>query len=431
MKKVMVFGTFDTLHRGHLYFLRNAAALGDTLIAVVARDKTVGELKGITPMHSYNDRVAHLLKTGIVKKALPSDEERGSWQVLQKERPQVICLGHDQDRMGDNLRSWLERQKDYSPEIQILPPYKRNVYSSTAERKRRSILFYALLVLSMTIMALSWVSGKIVSAEAPFPVLIFWRFLFSLLPFLPFPPHRDRLSLTPKAAGYALLSALFLLFYNVFFFTGLSIGMAGKGGVIVTTLNPLITTAVIILAGRRKPEKSMVLGLLLGFAGGLVLLEPQLAGGVLFRRDSAFFLAAAGCWSFMTVFSGKAQEHINLKMYNFYLYLFAAFGSLIMALPYGPFRLSGFTGSFWVNILFLSFFVSSLATSLYFRAAAKIGPPKASAFTFLIPLLALLLSWIILGETPRLLTIGGAVLSLTALYFINKKAPRRDYEQNT
>ena len=421
MKKVMVFGTFDTLHRGHLFFLRNAAAMGDSLVAVVAGDKTVGELKGITPMHSYSDRVARIMKTGLVEKALPSDEQRGSWGVIQKERPQVICLGHDQDRMGDNLKSWLDSHPDYSAEIRILAPYKRHVYSSTAERKRRNILFYALLVLSMALMAFSWISGKLVSAEAPFSVLVFWRFFLSLLPFIPFPPRKDRFSLTPKGAAFTSLSALFLVLYNILFFTGLSVGTAGKGGVIVTTMNPLITTLVILLWSRKKPAGSALWGLLLGLAGGFLLMEPRINGWQIFRSGNGYYLAAAACWSFMTVFSGKAQEHLSLRKYNFYLYLFATLGSLVLALPRHPFDLSVLSGSFWLNILYLSFFVSALATSLYFRATVKIGPSRASSFTFLIPLLALILSALILGEKPQLFTITGGVLSLAALYFINMR----------
>ncbi|MDC7223940.1 MAG: EamA family transporter [Spirochaetales bacterium] len=422
MKKVMVFGTFDTLHRGHIFFLRQAAEKGDYLVAVVARDKTVDELKGRDPYHPFGERISRLKETGLVNKTLPSDEARGSWKVIQKERPQVICLGHDQNRMEENLRHWLNLQRDYSPEIVILPPYKRHVYSSTAERRRRKIAFYFLLFLSMTLMALSWISGKIVSAQAPFTLLVFWRFFFSLIPFIPFPPHRENFSLPPEGARYTLLSALFLLLYNYLFFGGLSLGLAGKGGVIVTTLNPLITTLLILLTERKRAGKTMALGLGLGLTGGIILMEPWLfSRGELLARGNIYFLAAAACWALLTLCSGKAQETIPLKKYNFYLYLFTTAASFILALPAKPFHIAALSGSFWLNILYLSLFVSALATSLYFKAAARLGASRASAFTFLIPLLALGLSWALLGEIPRIPTIIGGSLSLGALYFINKE----------
>ena len=46
MKTVMAFGTFDLMHPGHEYFLRQAKKRGDYLIAVIARDSTVKKLKG-------------------------------------------------------------------------------------------------------------------------------------------------------------------------------------------------------------------------------------------------------------------------------------------------------------------------------------------------------------------------------------------------
>mgnify|MGYP006297563163 FL=1 len=45
MVKVMATGTFDILHLGHIYFLKEAKKLGDTLAVVVATDSTVRKLK--------------------------------------------------------------------------------------------------------------------------------------------------------------------------------------------------------------------------------------------------------------------------------------------------------------------------------------------------------------------------------------------------
>ncbi|MBN2625375.1 MAG: EamA family transporter [Spirochaetales bacterium] len=420
MKKVMVFGTFDTLHKGHLFFLTRAAGLGDELTAVVARDRTVGELKGRTPYHNFNSRVAKLRKTGLVRDILPSDKDRGSWGVIQSVRPQIICLGHDQHLMEESLREWLTTQEDYSPEIVILPPFKRQKYSSTAERKRRGVMLYLLMILSMVLMASSWISGKYVSSEAPFPVLVFWRFCFSLLPFLPFTLKKDAFRFHGGSSAYTLLSALFLVLFNLLFFAGLSRGAAGKGGVIVTTLNPLITAALVLIPRGKKPEKALLTGLALGLIGGILLSEPEFLGGEGMKSGAVpYFLAAAFCWALLTVFSGKAQEHIGLRRYNLFLYLFASLLSLPLALPHHPFDFTRLTPGFWINIIYLALVVSSLATSLYFLGTRKLGAHRAGSFTLLIPFLALFLSWFFLGEIPRLFTLAGGTLSLGALYLIN------------
>ncbi|MFH1181685.1 MAG: adenylyltransferase/cytidyltransferase family protein, partial [Candidatus Woesearchaeota archaeon] len=55
MATVMVFGTFDILHRGHEHFLRQAKKHG-RLIVVVARSSIVRKLKGKPPMFSERKR---------------------------------------------------------------------------------------------------------------------------------------------------------------------------------------------------------------------------------------------------------------------------------------------------------------------------------------------------------------------------------------
>lgn len=61
---VLIFGTFDIFHKGHINFIKQARACGDSnstskstaLIAVIARDKTVLEIKGKLPKNNENKR---------------------------------------------------------------------------------------------------------------------------------------------------------------------------------------------------------------------------------------------------------------------------------------------------------------------------------------------------------------------------------------
>ena len=48
-QRVAVFGVFDGIHAGHQDFLRQAREYGDELVVIVARDKSVTQLKGKPP----------------------------------------------------------------------------------------------------------------------------------------------------------------------------------------------------------------------------------------------------------------------------------------------------------------------------------------------------------------------------------------------
>ena len=69
-KKVMVFGTFDIIHRGHFYFLRQSKGKNNFLIVVVARDSTVKKMKGKETVHKENERLGHVNALAIVDKAV-------------------------------------------------------------------------------------------------------------------------------------------------------------------------------------------------------------------------------------------------------------------------------------------------------------------------------------------------------------------------
>jgi len=117
IKRVMVFGVFDGLHEGHRYFLAAAQKYGDELIAVVARDETVRVLKNKTPRHNEKERMAAVMQLSRlslyreddprlidVTRAVLGDRVLGAYDVIKKYKPDIICLGYDQDALGEDLQ---------------------------------------------------------------------------------------------------------------------------------------------------------------------------------------------------------------------------------------------------------------------------------------------------------------------------------------
>ena len=110
-KTVLVFGTFDHLHEGHRYFLLRAKSLGNRLVVSVARDRFVHLFKGKFPKNNERDRMAGLRKSGLADGVYLSDAIPGSYRILRKVEPDLICLGYDQDALEENLRRWLEHKR--------------------------------------------------------------------------------------------------------------------------------------------------------------------------------------------------------------------------------------------------------------------------------------------------------------------------------
>lgn len=126
MKKVIVFGTFDIVHPGHLHMLKEAKEYGDFLIAVVARDLVVCKIKGKEPKNNESIRLDYIQKLGIADKVRLGCLD-DHYQAIAEEEPDIIALGYDQKAFVDNLSDAIHDHV----KIVRLSPYLPELYKSS------------------------------------------------------------------------------------------------------------------------------------------------------------------------------------------------------------------------------------------------------------------------------------------------------------
>lgn len=137
MTRILVFGTFDALHEGHLDFFRQARELGDEpwLVVSVARDSSVARIKGAPPHLNERERLLRVKTCDLVNDAVLGDEG-GSMEHIGAIRPDIIALGYDQEneyvaRLPEALVSM-----HLSPRIARLSAYHPEIYKSSRLRAR-------------------------------------------------------------------------------------------------------------------------------------------------------------------------------------------------------------------------------------------------------------------------------------------------------
>ena len=108
-KRVMVFGTFDLLHEGHLDFLKQAGGICGGLGVAVPSDRMVWILKNKKPSWDEKRRLAAVASIDGVAKAVLGDDEIGTYSIIKQHKPYAICLGYDQDALKKDLEEKIQR----------------------------------------------------------------------------------------------------------------------------------------------------------------------------------------------------------------------------------------------------------------------------------------------------------------------------------
>lgn len=292
--------------------------------------------------------------------------------------------------------------------------------------------FYFFMFTAMTVWAGSWVSGKLISGGSLHFQFIFWRFVITSVCY--FAIHLvsirkdnnyqglSRILKDPALTAMIILSAIALIGYNTMFILGLTSGLAGKGGVIVTTLNPLIGFILgAILYKNIFPRRSWI-GIIIGLTGGIILVEPwRYSLNQLIDGGNLIFVAAAFFWALITALGHKIQKTVSLWEFNLLTYTIAIFLTIPMIWSKDIFNWQQYSTGFWINTGYLAILAGTIAGGIYFYASKVIGSAKAGTFTFIVPGMALLFSFIFLNEIPQISTIIGGSLAVSAVYIINKQ----------
>lgn len=109
MKKVLLFGTFDGVHEGHRALFAQAREHGDHLSVVVARDTTVTETKGRTPLLDENQRALQVESEDLIDFVCLGYTTDDKHAIIRDLAPHTIVLGYDQSHFIDSLQASLTK----------------------------------------------------------------------------------------------------------------------------------------------------------------------------------------------------------------------------------------------------------------------------------------------------------------------------------
>ncbi|NVM17365.1 MAG: FAD synthase [Candidatus Lokiarchaeota archaeon] len=136
-KKVLIAGTFDLLHPGHIYLINEAAKMGDVYV-IVATDKNRKLYSGETPIIPENQRLEVIRSVKNVKEARLGRSDNDTLKTVKEINPDIIFLGPDQKYNQGTLKRGLEEKGLDNVIVKRLETYydKYELHSSSLIKKK-------------------------------------------------------------------------------------------------------------------------------------------------------------------------------------------------------------------------------------------------------------------------------------------------------
>jgi drug/metabolite transporter (DMT)-like permease len=268
-----------------------------------------------------------------------------------------------------------------------------------------------------------WSALKILTQDLEMEVIVFWRFFIMSLSFLPILYLvKEPLRLNKQKVKFIASSSVLNIAFMVSSFFGIKYGLAGSGGVIITTLSPIVTFLFMAVFFKSKINNLQHVGLFIGIVGGFIMLELNDIS-LFLNSSNIYFLLCAIIWAGVTILSQHSHQHIHPIHYSFFISIVATITTFIYAFSLDFNLLGVFTQdtTFWIAMIYLAVLGQSVATTIFFIASGKLGSQKTSSFMFLVPIFALLVASVLLNEPIQTHILLGGTFSLVAVYFINKK----------
>ncbi|MER6565816.1 DMT family transporter [Streptomyces sp. NPDC001093] len=231
-----------------------------------------------------------------------------------------------------------------------------------------------------------------------------------------------REGLPPRAAwrGILLSGLLWFGFYMAVLNWGEQQVDAGTAALVVNVGPLLIALLGARLLGDPMPPR-LLAGMAVSFTGAVTVGLSMSGGGGNSLLGVVLCLLAAVAYASGVVAQKPALGHASALQVT-------TFGCLVGAVACLPFagqlvhEVAHAPASATLNMVYLGVFPTALAFTTWAYALARTTASRMGVTTYAVPALVVLMSWLVLGEVPGALTLGGGVLCLAGVAVSRSRA---------
>lgn len=247
------------------------------------------------------------------------------------------------------------------------------------------------------------------------------RLVAAALVITPFALWRGAGRRLPRGRDWWLVAAYGVLWFAAYTTSVNAAELQLDAGTTALLVNvaPVIITAYATLRMGERISAPLVIGLIIAFGGtALIAVGQQLAGGQPGQPRSlvgvGLALLAAVLYAIGTLTQKAALRRSDPVPAT---WLGCLIGT-VACLPFAPALITELTvapPSAVIGVLYLGIFPTALGFSLWAYALTRMPAGQLSVSSYLVPAVAVLLAWLILGELPAPLALVGGALCLAGV----------------
>ena len=259
--------------------------------------------------------------------------------------------------------------------------------------------------------------------------LAFIRFFFAGLLFLPFMVGFKLNRLSRKEWVELLIGTFFGITINIsFFFFGLK-KADSINAPIISSAGPVFLYFLSIIFLHEKAHRKVLSGMLVSLIGVIIIvLSPIfldgkriIAGEV---EGNIFFIIATLGAVLHPILYKNVMSKINAFQATGISFLFSAFTFFpLMLTEFSDWKISSLNMQGWTGIIFGVLLSSALAYFLFNYGVAKINAQEIGLFTYIDPVIAVVIAIPLLHEYPNVYFFIGSILVFFGIYIAEKRIP--------
>ena len=210
--------------------------------------------------------------------------------------------------------------------------------------------------------------------------------------------------------------------YNLFFFKGLKLIEASRAAVIISN-NPIFIALFSALIFKEKLNSLKVAGILISVSGAIIVISRGNLLGILqgnLGLGEFYIFLCVLSWVIFSLLGKAVMADLSPLSSVAYSSITGTVLLFLPALREGMADCVYYSISDWWNIFYLGFFGTVLGFVWFYEGINHIGPTKAGLFINFVPISAILLAFVILGEPLTLSLLIGTLLVSTGVYLTNR-----------